>query len=75
MNDEAIEAAVKAVMDRLWPVLGGNHTDAEIWQQVSDEVTAAITSAMPHLQKEYICKCGLRVEPIAAVKLTGSSNG
>jgi hypothetical protein len=29
-------------MDALWPILGGNHTDAETWQQISDAVGSAL---------------------------------
>lgn len=30
------------IMNNLWPVLGGNHTDAETWQQINDAVAAAM---------------------------------
>jgi len=36
---------LEAVMGALWPILGGNHTDAETWQQINDAVSAAITQA------------------------------
>lgn len=37
-----VSEQAKAVMDALWPVLGGNHTDAETWQEISRAVEAAL---------------------------------
>lgn len=36
------ERDAKAFMKALWPILGGNHTDAETWTEISDAISAAI---------------------------------
>jgi len=33
----------KRVVDALWPVLGGNHTDADTWTEISEAVEAALS--------------------------------
>ena len=37
----------KAVIDALWPILGGNHTDAETWREIGDAVCAALSTSSP----------------------------
>lgn len=37
-----VSSTIKAVTDALWPILGGNHLEAEMWQRIQDAVSAAI---------------------------------
>ena len=32
----------RAVMDALWPLLGGNHTEADLWGQIGEAVATAL---------------------------------
>lgn len=41
--DLCASGQVRAVMNALWPILGGNHLEAEMWDKISDGVTAALT--------------------------------
>lgn len=41
-----MDEIAKAVMDELWPALGGNHTDAEMWQSVNDAVRRGLEAAL-----------------------------
>lgn len=43
IDAETERCAAKAV-EALWPILGGNHTDAADWQTISDAIAAAIRS-------------------------------
>ena len=42
-----VEKAVSAVVQALWPVLGGNHTEAEEWHNIAEAVQAAIRALAP----------------------------
>ena len=42
-----VEKAVSAVVQALWPVLGGNHTEAEEWHKIAEAVQAAIRDLVP----------------------------
>lgn len=42
-----VEKAVSAVVQALWPVLGGNHTEAEEWHKIAEAVQAAIRDLAP----------------------------
>lgn len=33
------------IMDGLWPILGGNHTDAEVWTEIGEVVSSALAAA------------------------------
>lgn len=37
--------AAERVMKALWPLLGGNHTEAELWHEIGDAVTAALAKS------------------------------
>lgn len=37
--------AAERVMKALWPLLGGNHTEAELWGEIGDAVSAALGCA------------------------------
>lgn len=37
----------EVVMDALWPILGGNHTDADSWHAISNAVTTALAAMTP----------------------------
>ncbi len=32
------------IMDGLWPILGGNHTDAEVWTEIGEVVSSALAA-------------------------------
>lgn len=40
--------AAPAIIDALWPILGGNHTDDVIWHQISNAVLNALGATHDH---------------------------
>lgn len=40
------EVAAERVMKALWPLLGGNHTEAEIWEEIGNAVEAALSRTL-----------------------------
>lgn len=45
---EAGERGVAGViMDGLWPILGGNHMDAEVWNEIGEVVSSALRAQPP----------------------------
>jgi hypothetical protein len=41
-------------MQGLWPVLGGNHTDADAWQALDAAVRDSLASAIPAAMQPHI---------------------
>ena len=45
-DEEEVERVARAVTDALWPVLGGNHTAAELWGEIGEAVRSAALNAI-----------------------------
>lgn len=52
MSSDMTVTPVRAVMNALWPLLGGNHTEAELWNEIAEAVEKALADT--------------QVEPVAA---------
>jgi hypothetical protein len=50
------DTTARAVLDALWPILGGNHTDAQTWQQISDAVSGALARRIEAEAVPVACK-------------------
>lgn len=40
--EAALAAAPSALMNALWPILGGNHLEVEMWHSIGEAVRAAL---------------------------------
>lgn len=45
-DEEEVERVARAVTDALWPVLGGNNTAAELWDEIGEAVRSAALNAI-----------------------------
>lgn len=46
----ADRGVVGAIMDALWPILGGNHMPAETWSEINDAILSALASSGDHAE-------------------------
>ena len=56
------------VMDALWPILGGNHTSAELWNEIGEAVDAALTASQEQQQTIQRLTSALNVAKAAILK-------
>jgi hypothetical protein len=45
-----------ALMNVLWPILGGNHTDAETWNKIADAIEADRAAVREQAERETVEK-------------------
>ena len=43
IQQDTVAGQAERVMKALWPLLGGNHTEAEMWCEIGEAVSAALS--------------------------------